>query len=249
MPGFVLHSRLLILLVAACHLQGSIASTTTYRNVYGAELQPCSQPDSNMALTGYTRNGSCIDKNDDSGSHHICIDISSREEDFCTVTGQSDWCSSNLPCDAGNGMEGDDDEGCPIENWCVCQWAFASYISAAGGCDEIQEIQCDSVNLQALGAYSRLAGTSKDPNGEYAAALECIEYSCGVDSSSILELYPLPNHPIERAKYALYAGRVPLLFGTVFIGISAVLYRRMNKQEGRSDANVKEISNYTKVDD
>jgi hypothetical protein len=78
-----------------------------------------------------------------------------------------------------------------VKNWCVCQWAFASYIGTAGGCDDIQEIQCDAINIQALLAYAKLAGTSDDTNsgGKYTNALKCIEDRCGIESSSILEQY------------------------------------------------------------
>eukprot|EP00978_Attheya_sp_CCMP212_P017698 scaffold47446_cov58-Attheya_sp.AAC.2 len=143
-----------------------------------------------MALTGYTRSGSCIDYNDDAGSHHICIDVSSTNENFCTVTGQSDWCSSYMPCDTGASASSSSSL-CPVKNWCVCQWAFASYIDTAGGCDYIQEIQCEAINIQALVAYANIAGTSQDANsgGKYTNALKCIEDRCGIESSSILEQY------------------------------------------------------------
>jgi uncharacterized protein (DUF2237 family) len=169
-----------------------VLSKASYQNVYGNELQQCSQSNSNMALTGYTRSGSCIDYNDDAGSHHICIDVSSTNENFCTVTGQSDWCSSYMPCDNG-ASSSSSSSLCPVENWCVCQWAFASYIDTAGGCDYIQEIQCDAINIQALVAYANVAGTSQDTNsgGKYTNALKCIEDRCGIESSSILEQYVL----------------------------------------------------------
>ena len=86
-----------------------------YTNVLGNELQSCSSD--GMALTGYTRTGYCVDQNDDSGSHHICIDLSSASGgNFCDVTGQSDWCSSELPCHE------DQSEDCLVQSWCVCQW-------------------------------------------------------------------------------------------------------------------------------
>mmetsp|Transcript_16930 Transcript_16930/g.23218 ORF Transcript_16930/g.23218 Transcript_16930/m.23218 type:complete len:174 (-) Transcript_16930:159-680(-) len=136
-------------------------------NIYGAPLKSCSQ--SGMALTGYTRNGSCTDIDDDAGSHHICIDLSSTTGgNFCSVTGQPDWCSSTMQCHSGSGL-------CPVENWCVCQWAFASYVENAGGCDEIQNIICDAINMQAPQAYMSYAGTKK-----YDDALACIETRCGV---------------------------------------------------------------------
>lgn len=63
---------------------------------------------------------------------------------------------------------------CPIQNWCVCQWAFASYIEMAGGCHHIQNIQCDAVNQHALLAYKK-SSRVKDKN-----ALKCIERKCGL---------------------------------------------------------------------
>ncbi|KAL1519042.1 hypothetical protein AB1Y20_003310 [Prymnesium parvum] len=112
-----------------------------YRNVHGGELERCSG--AGMALTGFTRSGHCVDRYDDQGSHHICIDMkSSSGGNFCSVTGQPDWCSSSMPCDGGSGS-------CPVEHWCVCEWAFARYISLAGGCDKIQKIMCEATNLEA----------------------------------------------------------------------------------------------------
>lgn len=141
-------------------------SAAAYQNVYGEELQPCSSD--GMALTGYTRNGYCVDQNDDAGSHHICINLSSiasSGQNFCEVTGQSDWCSGSMPC------HDDQQQSCAIGNWCVCQWAFATYIQRAGGCDSIQDIECDAINMQALTAY-------KSDYSRYGEALACIYERC-----------------------------------------------------------------------
>ena len=123
-----------------------------------------------MALTGYTRTGVCVDEDDDRGSHHICINlasISNTGKNFCTVTGQSDWCSSSMTCQGGGGGG----EMCPVSNWCVCQWAFEGYIAKAGGCDAIQDIMCDAVNIVALKAYAA------DPK-EHGMALACLKEKC-----------------------------------------------------------------------
>lgn len=143
--------------------------TAKYTNVYGNELQRCST--SGTALTGYTRNGFCVEQSDDIGSHHICINLSSTTGgNFCQVTGQSNWCSStDMPCD-----EDPQDVTCAIENWCVCQWAFASYIQDAGGCDKVQDIQCDSINMEALRAYQSTSG--------YEQALQCLVERCNLPS-------------------------------------------------------------------
>ena len=158
----------------------------SYTNVFGDQLQPCSSE--GMALTGYTRTGYCVDENDDSGSHHICIDLSSTntEENFCEVTGQNDWCSDMMPCDDGKGYQannggGDDDNQCQVQNWCVCQWAFANYIQTAGGCNYVQDIVCESINLQALIAYKSQMNTAS----KYQDALECIADRCGISIDEI----------------------------------------------------------------
>ena len=178
-------SSLLALLLATSVRLG-IVHGYSYTNVFGDQLQPCCSE--GMALTGYTRTGYCVDEDDDSGSHHICIDLSSTntEENFCEVTGQNDWCSSMMPCDDGKGYqtndgEGDDDDQCQVQNWCVCQWAFANYIQTAGGCNYVQDIVCESINQQALIAYkSKMNKASK-----YQDALECIVDRCGISIDDI----------------------------------------------------------------
>ncbi|KAL7532263.1 hypothetical protein ACHAWF_004071 [Thalassiosira exigua] len=138
-------------------------------NVYGDPLEPCSQP--GMAKTGYTRSGQCVDQEGDTGSHHICINLrsaSSNGEDFCQVTGQDDWCAKDMPCHE------DDGKNCPVERWCVCQWAFAGYLEKAGGCDAIQEIECKAVNIKAKEAYE---GNQE----KYGQALSCLKKRCQLE--------------------------------------------------------------------
>merc|ERR1719353_1393910 len=141
---------------------------TAYTNVNGGALQRCSG--SGMALTGFTRNGHYIDQNDDAGSHHVCIDMKSNTGgNFCEVTGQPNWCGSQMSCDGERGR-------CPVEHWCVCQWAFASYLQRAGGCDKIQTVVCEATNMVALTAYRAQA-----PHDEHiATALKCLESKCGL---------------------------------------------------------------------
>mmetsp|Transcript_5563 Transcript_5563/g.12136 ORF Transcript_5563/g.12136 Transcript_5563/m.12136 type:complete len:196 (+) Transcript_5563:118-705(+) len=147
---------------------GNESETST--NVFGRPLQPCSED--GMAKTGFTRSGQCIDQENDTGSHHICIDLSSTapdgsDEDFCEVTGQDDWCAEDMPCHE------DLNRDCPVENWCVCQWAFERYLAQAGGCDAVQVIECDAVNSKAIEAYR------EDPE-EHAAVLACLESRCNI---------------------------------------------------------------------
>mmetsp|Transcript_4344 Transcript_4344/g.7237 ORF Transcript_4344/g.7237 Transcript_4344/m.7237 type:complete len:188 (+) Transcript_4344:68-631(+) len=133
------------------------------KNVLGTALQSCSK--NGMAMTGFTRNGKCADVgDDDAGSHHICIIMKS---DFCTVTGQPNWCEEEMPC---MGKSGD----CKIGNWCVCQWAFASYLEMAGGCDSATvNVLCNSTNMAAARAYK------ESSESHHVAALQCIEQQCG----------------------------------------------------------------------
>merc|ERR1719409_1120637 len=139
-----------------------------YTNVNGGALSKCSG--ANMALTGFTRTGECVDQNDDAGSHHICIDMASNTGgNFCTVTGQPNWCGSKMGCDGSFGS-------CPVEHWCVCQWAFASYLERAGGCDKIQKVVCEATNMVALTHYREQAASSP----RIASALQCLEQKCGL---------------------------------------------------------------------
>jgi uncharacterized protein (DUF2237 family) len=143
-------------------------------NVYGKELQLCSSK--GMALTGFTRTGHCVEKHDDKGSHHICIDLSSTShsgKNFCGVTGQEDWCDDQMPC------SDESDEKCPVQHWCVCQWAFAKYIEEAGGCDAIQTIDCNATNLEALKAYEKKA--KEGVTDQFSNALNCLKQRCNLD--------------------------------------------------------------------
>eukprot|EP00929_Paragymnodinium_shiwhaense_P029726 TRINITY_DN16983_c0_g1_i1.p2 TRINITY_DN16983_c0_g1~~TRINITY_DN16983_c0_g1_i1.p2 ORF type:complete len:181 (-),score=32.97 TRINITY_DN16983_c0_g1_i1:250-792(-) len=139
-------------------------------NVLGGPLQTCSKP--GTALTGFTRDGHCQDLgDDDSGSHHICIEM---KPDFCKVTGQPNWCATTMPCmDEKAGL-------CRIGNWCVCQWAFASYIQKAGGCDAIVDVVCEATNMAALHAYEQ----SDLP--DVKAALRCLQERCRLQQPDIV---------------------------------------------------------------
>ena len=153
-----------LVLILLC-LQPGIAEEAV--NIYGHQLVPCSS--TGMAKTGFTRDGQCGSFRGDSGSHHVCIDLSSvTGGNFCAVTGQPNWCDDDMAC------QGYDGHLCPVEHWCVCQWAFASYVEAAGGCDKIQEVVCESVNMNAKDAYE----SSSSPS--HQAALACLKEKCGI---------------------------------------------------------------------
>jgi Uncharacterized protein conserved in bacteria (DUF2237) len=207
-----------LILIAETFL-ATTAEEDFYLNVYGQPLQSCSS--NGMALTGYTRTGYCVDQYDDQGSHHICIDLSStnnnnNHDNFCTVTGQSDWCSSqDMPChdDESKNSNNNGDNSCPVQNWCVCQWAFASYIQAARGCDSIQTVVCDSINQQAIVAYQQQQQQEK-----YASALQCIVDRCGLTdiSSSSTSAYSGTWKTSSAASYSSRVGS-PSTKQTVFL--------------------------------
>tara|TARA_B110001452_G_scaffold161348_1_gene134299 strand:+ start:447 stop:761 length:315 start_codon:yes stop_codon:yes gene_type:complete len=90
---------------------------------------------------------------------------------FCAVTGQPNWCGSSMACDSQSGT-------CPIEHWCVCEWAFARYIERAGGCDKIQSIVCESTNMMAYTHYQQQAASQP----HIASALQCLASRCNLSS-------------------------------------------------------------------
>jgi len=144
------------------------AADTTAENVMGTSLDSCST--AGMAMTGFTRNGHCIDAgDDDQGSHHICIQM---RPDFCTVTGQPNWCGVEMTC------MGDSTNKCHIKHWCLCQWAFARYLSKAGGCEKAVDLVCSATNMAAVRAYTN----STDP--EHKAALACLKTKCNLMASA-----------------------------------------------------------------
>jgi uncharacterized protein (DUF2237 family) len=191
-----------------------LSTSNAYQNVYGNELQPCSTE--GMALTGYTRNGYCIDQNDDEGSHHVCIDLASTSGgNFCSVTGQSDWCSDSMSC-----VE-DTSRYCPVQNWCVCQWAFASYIENAGGCDQIQDIACESINQQTIVAYQKQLSSTK-----YRNALKCLVNRCSLDSSVLVASSD------GTASFSSNSIAEWLLGGAVMVSLAFWLTQRRRRRRG-----------------
>lgn len=155
-------------------------NSQTLLNVYGKPLHVCST--NGTALTGFTRTGKCAEVNDDVGSHHICIDIASASPNFCQQTKQPDWCTEDMQCATcrGGACSGSIGTMCKPKDWCVCQWAFTSYVGSVG-CDHIQEVKCDAVNMQALVAYK--SAVAANPNAQadgypISGALACLKQRC-----------------------------------------------------------------------
>jgi len=156
-------------------------NVTEEKNVYGRNLETCSSP--GMALTGWTRDGHCVNEAGDAGSHHICLDFNSTTNDnFCTVTGQPDWCSSFMPC------HDKQDKQCSIRYWCVCQWAYASYVRKAGACENVKDIKCDATNMRVLTAYEEQVHQDKLrglKDTYYGDALQCLKRNCGLERDEL----------------------------------------------------------------
>jgi uncharacterized protein (DUF2237 family) len=238
-PSFVAVLAALLFSAAIATADESSNGNSEYLNVYGEALQPCSYD--GMALTGYTRSGYCVDQNDDSGSHHVCIDLSSlgggngnddnnnnnnnsnnNNQNFCDVTGQSDWCSSeDMPC-----HEDPDTNGCPVTNWCVCQWAFASYIKGSEGCENIQTVVCESINQQALLAYQKMT-SQRNADVKYQTALECLVDRCGLDASHLV----IAGTTTSFFGYSTANGNVAAMFVAAAILVGALTcYAYLNRK-------------------
>mmetsp|Transcript_55073 Transcript_55073/g.101955 ORF Transcript_55073/g.101955 Transcript_55073/m.101955 type:complete len:165 (-) Transcript_55073:44-538(-) len=106
--------------------------------------EPCGTAADGVTEVGPSRNGYCADAHSD--THAVCVTL---PEDFCKVTGQSDWCSQY--------------KGGP---WCVCMWAYATYVDAKG---------CGSIAVNA--AASDVPGVcahSSDGGRHLGAAHQCL---------------------------------------------------------------------------
>ena len=195
-----------------------------YRNLYGQELQNCSHD--GMALTGYVSTGQCADENDKSGRHHVCIDIGSTDEGrFCNITEQIPNCAQELPCS-------DDLKSlCPIQNWCISQWDFLSYIEERGGCEMIEDIVCDAINIDAYEAYKRIMASKvikKESKVKTQNAIDCLEFRCGYSEAmrSIEESLNFP-HVAKNERLTI----VSLIISAGLIILAAYRYLRQSKDK------------------
>ena len=155
----------------------------TARNVYGKPLEKCSSE--GMAITGFLDTGYCVDVEGYDDNHHvICVALHETEApgylygsyDFCEVIGDTkpvNWCDSNLPC------HHDENEMCPVEDWCVGENDIAKFIQLATGCDKLGTINCEATNEDVITHLERIVNREEDDNMEYEIALACIKESCG----------------------------------------------------------------------
>ena len=84
------------------------------RNVLGGELQPCSYD----PLTGYFRDGCCNTRDDDIGTHVICVKVTAEFLSFSKKRGND--LSTPRPEYRFHGLN-------PGDRWCLCatRWVQA----------------------------------------------------------------------------------------------------------------------------
>jgi hypothetical protein len=196
----VISSSSAVTVILSLLMAAAPAPASSYLNIYGNELPSCSQD--SMALSGSSSsNGYCVDEYDDQGTRHICIDLSTNSG-LCEATVLSDGCVSEMPC------HGNTAEYCPVQNWCVGQWTFAVYIETAGGCDQIQDIICESINVQAIRTYKSQQGK----NSSAATALSCLANRCGLVISNTT-LFGMPTDSMEGTQWVLTTGVTAMFIG------------------------------------
>jgi len=98
----------------------------------------------------------------------------SAPQNFCTVTGQSNWCEEDNECTE------DKTKACPIEHWCVCEWAFSSYLQEAGGCNQSADVICDATNQNALLHYEGAIAGGGEAGEKAQNALNCLKSKCNL---------------------------------------------------------------------
>jgi hypothetical protein len=146
-----------------------------------------------------------------------------------------------MTCDTINGSQsGNDggnneyyDGGCGIQNWCVCQWAFASYLQKAGGCDMVQSIVCDSINLEAVLAYKELTSQS-----QYNTALQCIVDRCGLDINDLPSRRKTSQslnmrHPPSSLVYIIVGGMLAVI-STIYWAYNHMKTKARRSRKGSS---------------
>jgi len=114
-------------------------------NVLGTELVPCSYD----PLTGFFRDGCCNTREDDSGSHVVCVRVSAAFLAFSQARGND--LSTPRPEHRFRGLR-------PGDRWCLCalRWKEACNAGAAPPVllESTHERALDFVSLQQLKAHS-----------------------------------------------------------------------------------------------
>lgn len=102
----------------------------------------------------------------------------SAPQNFCTVTGQSNWCEEDSECAE------DSSKQCPKESWCVCEWAFSRYLEDAGGCHKSADIICDATNQITITHYEEAVARGGEDAPRAKKALHCLKHKCHLKKSS-----------------------------------------------------------------
>lgn len=198
----------LLLFFSPCFLHfveadnGQDENVTNPRNVKRQGLEKCSGRD--MAVTGANQTGFCTGEGlaSDDDSELICIDLTttfSVHGDFCEVSGvavdDNLWCNNtDMPCVQDTTLL------CPVQAWCVSARSFSSYVKTEG-CMAIGNIECESVNFQALEIY-------EIDRTVYSDALNCLVDRCGLfliyssDRSSLADGGVGSHDPVNMIGYA-----------------------------------------------
>ena len=155
----------------------------TAKNLFGEPLQKCSSD--SMAITGFLDTGFCVDVEGYDHNHHlICVALHETgspgylygEYDFCEVIGDTkpvNWCDADLPC------HHDENQLCPVEDWCVGEIDLANFIDEAVGCDKLGTIHCEATNEDVITHLEGIVDREEDDHMKYEIALACIKERCG----------------------------------------------------------------------
>jgi len=115
------------------------------RNVLGEELRPCSYD----PLTGYFRDGCCNTREDDLGTHVICVKVSAGFLDFSAQRGND--LGTPRPEYRFRGLQ-------PGDRWCLCalRWleAFEAGVAPPVVLESTHEKALDYVSIATLQAHA-----------------------------------------------------------------------------------------------
>ena len=149
------------------------ASCLANLNVYGTALQPCgdSQP-------GSGEGSHCTYRDYDRGAHQVCI--LKLPGGFSSKTGQGPW------SDAHTGS-----------SWCICIWAWASFVVNHNAQNLQQELKCHSVPSQVLDTSSlpnlKSCGRMGSQCPDFVAALRVMCQRCHEQAGSDSERQELES--------------------------------------------------------
>eukprot|EP00240_Pyramimonas_obovata_P007876 CAMPEP_0118935508 /NCGR_PEP_ID=MMETSP1169-20130426/15679_1 /TAXON_ID=36882 /ORGANISM="Pyramimonas obovata, Strain CCMP722" /LENGTH=169 /DNA_ID=CAMNT_0006878553 /DNA_START=128 /DNA_END=637 /DNA_ORIENTATION=+ len=110
-----------MLFVTALVLLCASTASAQHLNVYGEPLQPCGQE------PGSGEGDACTFRGYDRGAHQVCV--TSLPGGFSASTGQGSWSDEFIG-----------------QNWCICIWAYASFVTNSGNLP----VKCDALPEEVL---------------------------------------------------------------------------------------------------